>query len=130
MITADIVAYGLRFFNIFPAMLSIVFAILMLSGRRAQDWAIAYYQELTPRAGRTNTMPIARRYDLLGMLDKGLWALWAVLLASSLAFPIVGDFNLSDAFNMGMVALALVATPIRIFTAAALFWPGRKGEAT
>jgi hypothetical protein len=128
MIAADMVAYGVRSFNIFPAMLSIVFAIFMFSGKRAQDWAIAYYQELAPRTGRPNTMPVERRYDLLGMLDRGLWAIWVVLLAGTFAFPIISDSNLSDAFNIAMIVLVLVATPIRMFIAAALFWPGRRGD--
>jgi len=130
MIAADMVAYGVRFLNMFPAMLSIVFAISMFSGRRAQEWVIAYYQELAPRTGRPNTMPVARRYDLLGMLDWGLWALWVVLLACALAFPIMGDSDLSDAFNIAMIVLAVVATSIRMFIAAALFWPGRRGDST
>ena len=128
MIVADMAAYGVRFFNMWPAMMSIAFAFLMFSGRRAQDRVIAYYQELAPRTGRPNAMPVARRYDLLGMLDRGLWALWVVLLACALAFPIIGDSNLSDAFNKAMIALALVATSIRIFIAAVLFWPGRRGD--
>ena len=128
MIAADMVAHGVRFLNMFPAMLSIVFAISMFSGRRAQDWVIAYYQELAPRTGRPNTMPVARRYDLLGMLDRGLWAFWVVFLACALPFPIIGDSQLSDAFHMAMIALALVATSLRIFIAAVLFWPGRRGD--
>ena len=128
MIVADLMAYGVRFFNLWPAMLSIIFAFLMFSGRRAQDWVIAYYQELAPRTGRPNSMPVARRYDLLGMLDRGLWALWVVLLACALAFPIVGDSNLSDVFNIAMIALLATAASIRMFIAAALFWPGRRGD--
>jgi hypothetical protein len=121
MIVADMAVYGVRFFNMWPAMLSIVFAFLMFSGRRAQDWAIAYVQELPPRTGRPNSMPVARRYDLLGMLDSGLWSLWVVLLACALAFPMIGDSNLSDAFNIAMIVLTLVAGSIRMFVAAALF---------
>lgn len=126
MIAADMVAYGVRFLNIVPAMLSIVFAIFMFSGTRAQDWVIAHYQELSPRASRTDTMPLATRYHLLGLLDRALWAFWVVLLASSLMFQVGGRSNLSDAFNMGMILLAIAAAPIRISTAAALFWPGRR----
>jgi hypothetical protein len=128
MIVGDIVAYGVRFFNIFPAMLSVLFAIFMFSGKRAQDWVIAYYQERPPPVGRANTAPLAMRYHLLGLLDRALWASWVVLLACSLMFQIDGRSNLSDNSNMGMIVLVLAATPIRIFTAAALFWPGSNGR--
>ena len=128
MIGADMVVRGVTFLDFFPAMLSIVFAVAMFSGKRAEDRVIARYQELPPRDGRTTTIPLTTRYELLGLLEKSLWALWGVLLACSLAFPIIGDRKLSDAFNIGMIVLCLTAAPIRMFTAAALFWPGRKSQ--
>jgi hypothetical protein len=83
MIGADMVVRGVTGLNLFPAMLSIVFAVAMFSGKRAQDRVIVRYQELPPRDGRTTTIPLTARYELLGSLEKSLWTLWGVLLACS-----------------------------------------------
>jgi hypothetical protein len=120
VIVADMVLHGVTFLNIFLALLSLAFAVLMFSGKRAEDFVIARYQERPPPVGRPKTMPLATGVAVLRLLDKALWALWFVLLASSLALPLAGDLNLSRALTEGMIVLAL-ATPLRVFIAAALF---------
>jgi len=126
IIVVDMVAYGVRFFNIWPAVMTLAFAFLTFSGRRVQNWVITYYQGLPPRGSRANIIPLARRYDLLSMVEKTLWALWLVLLACALAFQISGNSKLSDDFNIGMIILLTLAIPIRVFAAGALFWPASK----
>ncbi|MGA8575765.1 MAG: hypothetical protein WB609_08825 [Candidatus Cybelea sp.] len=39
-----------------------------------------------------------------------------------------GDLNLSRAITEGMIAFVLAMVPLRLFIAAALFWPGLKGR--
>jgi hypothetical protein len=120
-IVADMAVHGVRAFNIGAAMLLVVFVIGTFSGQRAQDRVIAYARQLPPRTNKANPMPLNARYDLLGLLSVALWALWCVLLASSLAFSIIGKSALSNALTDGMIALVLAAAPIRIFIAFALF---------
>jgi hypothetical protein len=43
VIVADMVLHGVTALNVFPAMLSIAFAVLMSSGKRAEDFVIAHY---------------------------------------------------------------------------------------
>ena len=121
VLVADVVLHGITSLNIFLAPLSIAFAGIMFSGKRAEDRVIARYQERPPLAGAASTMPLAMRVSLLGLLEKSLWALWFVLLTSSIILPMGGNLNLSRALTEGMIALVLLTGPIRIFTAAALF---------
>ncbi|MGA8325250.1 MAG: hypothetical protein WB757_04125 [Candidatus Cybelea sp.] len=121
LIVADMVIHGVTSLTIFPALLSVAFACLMFSGKRAEDLVIARYQERPPVVGSTTTMPFVTRVAILRLLGKCLWALWFVLLASCLTFAMVGDLNLSRALTEGMIVLALVAIPLRVFIAAALF---------
>jgi hypothetical protein len=121
VIVADMAIHGVTSLNILPALLSIAFAGIMYTGKRAEDFVTVLYQERPPLVGRTKAMPLATRVTILRSLEKGLWALWFVLLASTLAFPLVGDLNLSWDFTVGMIVLALMTIPLRIFISAALF---------
>jgi hypothetical protein len=109
----------------FPAMLSIVFAGLWLSGNRAEQLVIARYRRLQALSDEAATTGAAEKLAILRLLAKSLWALWFVLLASCLVLPLAGDLNLSRSITKGMILLLLVMTPVRIFIAAALFWPRR-----
>jgi hypothetical protein len=120
VIVADMVLHGVTNLNLFAAMLSIAFAVLMFSGKRAEDFVIARYQERPPLVGST-AIPLATRVSILQLLGKGLWALWFVLLSASLAFPLAGDLNMSKALTEGLIGLALATIPLRVFMAAALF---------
>jgi hypothetical protein len=122
VIVADIVLHGVTNFIIFPALLSMAFAGLMFSGKRAEDLVIARYQERPPPVGRTTTMTLAERAAVLCLIGKTLCALWFVLLLwSCVAFRLVGDLSLSRTLTEGMIVLALVTIPLRVFVAAALF---------
>ncbi len=121
VIVADMVLKGVTSLNIVPALLSIAFAYFMFRGKRWEDVVIARYQERPPSVGRTTTTTITTRVATLGLLEKGLWALWLVLVASCLAFPLAGEVNLSRAVTEGMTALFLASIPLRIWFAAALF---------
>ena len=120
VIVADMVLDGVTRLKIFLAPLSIAFAILMFSGKRAEDFVIARYQERPPPVGRA-IMPLATGVAILRLLGKGLWALWFVLVTSSLLARLAGNLDLSDALTNGMVVLCLVTIPLRVFIAAALF---------
>jgi hypothetical protein len=128
VIVADMVLHGVTGLNFFAAMLSIVFAVLMFSGKRAEDFVIGHYQELGPPVGRPTTMTPTTRTEILRLLEKSLWPAWFVLLVSCLMFRMVGDLNLSWALTNVMIVFVLAMTPLRIFIAAALFWPGSKGQ--
>lgn len=128
VIIADMVLHGVRFLNICPALLSIVFAVAMFSGKRAEDFVIEYYQTLGPPVGRTATMSPAMRTEILRLLVSSFWPAWFVLLASCLMVRMAGDLNLSSVLIKVMIVLVLAMTPLRIFIAAALFWPGSKRQ--
>jgi len=127
VIVADMMLHGVTYLNMIPAGLSIVFAHFVFRGRIVEDRVIAHYQMLAP-VGRTTTMANATRVEVLHLLEKALWPAWFVLLASCLMFQMAGNLNLSRAMTEGMIAFILVMIPLRIFIAAALFWPGRKGH--
>ena len=119
VIVIDMALHGVTSLNFFAAMLSLAFAVLMFSGKRAEDFVIARYQERPPRA--STAMPLATGLAILRLLGKGLWALWFVLVAASLAFPLAGDLNMNRTLTAGLIGLALAAVPLRIFIAAAVF---------
>lgn len=112
----------------FVAMLSAVFAYFMFKGKVAQDWVIELYQERLTRTGRDSRMAPETRFAILRWLDKCLWASWFVLLACWLAFRLVGDLTLGSAIAEVMIAFVLGMIPLRLWIAAALFWPGRQIE--
>jgi hypothetical protein len=121
MIVADVALHGVTGRTIFLSLLSVTFAGLMLSAGRAEDRVVARYQERPPLVGRATTMPLATRIAILSSIQKSLWPLWLVLLASSLASRMTGDLNLSWALTEGMIALALLGRPLRVLTAVVLF---------
>jgi len=127
VIVADMVLHGVTYLNTIPAGLSIIFAYFVFRGKLVENRVISHYQKLAP-VGRTTTMTTAARVEVLHLLEKSLWPAWFVLLASCLMFQLVGNLNLSRAITEGMIAFILAMIPLRIFIAAALFWPGRKGE--
>jgi hypothetical protein len=86
VIVADMVLHGVTGLNIFPAMLSIPFAVLMFSGKRAEDFVIAHYQKLGPPVGRAATMTPATRTANLRLLEKSFWPAWFVLLVELARF--------------------------------------------
>jgi hypothetical protein len=127
VIVADMVLHGVTYLNLIPAGLSIIFAYFVFRGKLVEDRVIARYQKLAP-VGTATTMATATRVEVLYLLEKSLWPAWFVLLASCLMFQLVGNLNSSRAITEGMIAFILAMIPLRIFIAAALFWPGRKGQ--
>jgi hypothetical protein len=125
VIVADMVLHGVTGLKILPAGLSIVFAYFVFRGKQLEDRVIARYQKLAP-TGRTPTMTTATRVEVLHLLEQFLWPAWFVLLASCLVFQMVGNLNLSGAITEGMIAFILAMIPLRLFIAAALFWPGQQ----
>lgn len=59
VILADMVFHGVTKLNTFAALLSIAFAVLTFSGKRAVDFVVACYQERRTLVGRTTAMPLA-----------------------------------------------------------------------
>jgi hypothetical protein len=125
VVVADMLLHGVTGLNLIPAGLSIVFAYFVFRGKLAEDLVISRYQKLASAATGT-TMTTATRFEVLHSLEKSLWPAWFVLLASCLMFQMAGNLSLSRASTEGMIVFILVMIPLRIFIAAALFWPGAK----